>query len=154
MASIVETLSDGGGKTHIEYYASAAYVRNGSKVTITVTCSIYGWGYTCWAYLAGTEIARNPDPATTVKKTFNYDNADAKTYSFTMGAKLSTAKDYPSYDYTATLTIDVPAYVPPGAQAWVNPDGTWRKAEGSLNVDGVWKTLLAKINIQEGEWEP
>lgn len=154
MAQIVETLTDGGGKTYIEYYTSATYVRSGSKVTITVKCSIYGYGYTYWAYLNGTEIARNPDSAVTIYKTFTYDNAAAKTYSFTMGAKLSTAKEYPSYDYTATLTVDVPAYVPPGAQAWVNPDGTWRKAKTWLNVADVWKSLLAKINIQEGEWEP
>lgn len=153
MASITTgKITDGGGTASIEYYATATYTRSGSKVTITVKCSVYGWGHYYRAYLNGDLAIDSED--TTVYKTFTYDNASAKTYSFAMKAYVQTAAGYSGYEYTETLTVDVPAYVPPGAQAWVNPDGTWRKAKTFLNVAAAWKTLLAKINIQEGEWEP
>lgn len=152
MAYIYDKQTYGVNTAGIEYSATATYTRSGSKVTITVKCTVDGWGHYYQAFLNGSMVIDSEK--TTVYKTFTYDNAAAKTYSFPMKTYIQAIKEIDGQEKTATLTVDVPAYVPPGAQAWVNPDGTWRKAKTWLNVADVWKTLLAKINIQEGEWEP
>lgn len=153
MAKIVQRLNDGGGTSYIEYYATASYVRDGSKVTITVRCSLYGYGYVAWAYLNGVDLAHQPASGTVINKTFTYDNAATKTYSFDMKVRLQTASEYPSYYYTNTLTIDVPAYVPPGPEVYVNVDGAWKKASGIyVNVEGTWTPGTLKYNA-EGEWK-
>lgn len=111
MASInTGKISDGGGTASIEYSATATYVRSGSAVRITVKCSVYGWGKYYRAYLNGSMVIDSED--TTVYKTFSYNDAAAKTYSFPMKAYVQTATGYEGYEYTNTLTIDVPAYVP------------------------------------------
>ena len=128
-------ISDGGGTASITYSATATYTRSGSKVTITVKCSVYGWGKYYQAFLNGSKVIDSTD--TTVYKTFAYDNAAAKTYSFSMKAYLQTASGYSGYEYTATLTIDVPAA---SAQVWVNVNGTWKKAgKVYVRVSGTWK---------------
>lgn len=149
MAYISDRQTYGVNTSGIDYTATASYTRSGSKVTITVKCTVTGWGHIFQAFLAGAKVIDSTE--TTVYKTFTYDNAAAKTYSFSMKTYLQAIAEIDGQEKTATLTIYVPAA---GAQAWVNPDGTWRKAKTFLNVAAVWKTLLAKINIQEGEWEP
>lgn len=111
MASIkTGKITDGGGTASIEYSATATYARSGSKVTITVKCSVYGWGKYYRAYLSGAMVIDSTD--TTVYQTFTYNDAAAKTYSFPMKAYVQTATAYEGYEFTETLTIDVPAYVP------------------------------------------
>lgn len=111
MASIkTGKITDGGGTASIDYSATATYVRSGSTVTITVKCSVYGWGHYYQAFLNGVKVIDSED--TTVYRTFTYDNAAAKTYSFPMKAYVQTAAGYEGYEYTSALSIDVPAYVP------------------------------------------
>lgn len=153
MAEIVQRLKDSGGESYIEYYATASYVRDGSKVTITVRCSLYGYGYVAWAYLNDVELARQPAAGTVINKTFTYDNAAAKTYSFNMKARLQTARGYQSYYYTETLTIDVPAYVPPGSEVYVKVSGAWKKASKVYTkVNGAWKEGIVKVKVG-GAWK-
>lgn len=151
-ASIVTgKITDAGGTASIEYYAIPSYTRNGSKVTITVRCSVYGWGKYYRAYLNGALIIDSED--TSVTKTFTYDNAGAKTYSFSMEARVRTQDGIDEYTYYKTVSIDVPAYVPPGPEVYVNVDGTWKKASGIyVNVEGTWTPGTLKYNA-EGEWK-
>lgn len=153
MAQIVQRLKDSGGTSYIEYYATASYVRDGSKVTITVRCSLYGYGYVAWAYLNDVELARQPASGTVINKTFTYDNAAAKTYSFDMKVRLQTASGYQSYYYTETLTITVPAYVPPVTEAYIKVNGTWKKAGAVyVKVNGAWKECTVKFKTG-GVWK-
>ncbi len=149
MASITTgKITDGGGTASIEYYATATYTRSGSKVTITVKCSVYGWGKYYRAYLNGSMVIDSTN--TTVYKTFTYDNAAAKTYSFSMKAYLQTATGYSGYEYTETLTIDVPAA---SAQVWANVNGAWKKARKVYaRVIGAWKEGLVKFKTG-GAWK-
>lgn len=153
MASIVQRLRDGGGTAYIEYYATPSYTRNGSKVTVSIRCSLYGYGYVAWAYLAGVELARQPASGTVITKTFTYDNAEAKTYSYEMKVRLQTASQYQSYYYTETVSIDVPAYVPPGPEVYVKVGGTWKEVSNVyVKVNGAWKEGTVNVKVG-GVWK-
>lgn len=161
MAQIVQRLKDSGGTSYIEYYATPSYTRNGSKVTVSIRCSLYGWGYVSWAYLDGVELARQPDSGTVITKTFTYDNAAAKTYSYEMKARLQTAREYESYYYTETVSIDVPAYIPPvngssiaGGSTYSLVSGAWKKNDSAyIKVNGVWKESQTFVK-NNGVWKP
>ena len=160
MAQIVQRLKDSGGTSYIEYYATPSYTRNGSKVTVSIRCSLYGWGYVALAYLDGVELARQPDSGTVITKTFTYDNAAAKTYSYEMKARLQTAKEYQSYYYTETVSIDVPAYVPPaiepfpGIPTYSRVAGAWKENDNAyIKVGGVWKEAQTFVK-NRGVWKP
>lgn len=160
MAQIVQRLKDSGGTSYIEYYATPSYTRNGSKVTVSIRCSLYGWGYVAWAYLNNQELARQPDSGTVITKTFTYDDAAAKTYSYEMKARLQTARTYQSYYYTETVSIDVPAYVPPaiepfpGIPTYSRVAGAWKKNDSAyIKVGGIWKEAQAFVK-NRGVWKP
>lgn len=153
MPRIVESLKDSGGSAYIEYYTSPSYTRNGSKVTVSIRCSLYGWGYVAWAYLDDVELARQPASGTVITKTFTYDDAEAKTYSYEMKVRLQTASQYQSYYYTNTVSIDVPAYVPPGPEVYVKVGGTWKEASNVyVKVNGAWKEGTMKVKV-DGAWK-
>lgn len=152
MASIVTgKIADAGGTCSIEYSATPSYVRNGSTVTITVKCSVYGWGKYYRAYLNGSLVIDSQD--TTVYKTFTYNNAAAKTYSFPMEARLHTQDGRDEHVYYETASIYVPAYVPPGPQVYVNVNGTEKKAsQVYIHAGGVWKPGTLKYKTG-GVWK-
>lgn len=152
MASIkTGKITDAGGTASIEYYATPSYTRSGSKVTITVRCSVYGWGKYYRAYLNGALVIDSTD--TSINKTFTYDNANAKTYTFSMEARVRTQDGSDEYAYYETASIYVPAYVPPGPEVHVKVDGAWKKASGVyLNAGGTWKSGTLKYNAG-GVWK-
>lgn len=160
MASIVQKVNDGGGTAYIEYYATASYTRSGNTVTITVKCSVYGWGKYYQAFLNGSLVIDSQD--TTVYKTFTYNDASAKTYSFAMKAYLQTATSYSGYEYTETLSIDVPAASSPitsvtsegadhivahGISAQADGAGTWYWRKWASGVAECWGILTLSRNV-------
>lgn len=135
MASIkTGKITDGGGTASIDYSATATYARSGSKVTITVKCSVYGWGHYYQAFLNGAKVIDSED--TTVYRTFTYNDASAKTYSFPMKAYVQTEAGYEGYEYTETLSVDVPAYVPdPAPDPDPDPDPVTKRVN-QLIING------------------
>ena len=135
--------SDAGGYAEINCTATADCVRNGSQVTITVTVKVYdSQGHYFNVTLNGAYVIEQQN--TTVTRTFTYDDAAAKTYSFPMVAYIQTAAGYTGESTSGTLTIDVPAA---GAQGYVNVDGVARTIVKTLvNVGGVGKEVIAKVN--------
>lgn len=135
--------SDAGGYAEINCIATATYVRSGSQVTITVTVKVYdSQGHYFNVTLNGAYVVEQQN--TTVTKTFTYDDATAKTYSFPMVAYIQTAAGYTGESTTGTLTIDVPAA---GAQGYINIGGVKKNVIKTLvNVGGVGKEANAKVN--------
>lgn len=135
--------SDAGGYAEINCIATATYVRSGSQVTITVTVKVYdSQGHYFNVTLNGAYVIEQQN--TTVTKTFTYDDAEAKTYSFPMVAYIQTAAGYTGESTTGTLTIDVPAA---GAQGFINIGGVKKKViKGLVNVNGVGKEANVKVN--------
>lgn len=135
--------SDAGGYAEINCIATATAARSGSSVTITVTVKVYdSQGHYFNVTLNGAYVIEQQN--TTVTRTFTYDDAAAKTYSFPMVAYIQTAAGYTGESTTGTLTIDVPAA---GAQGYVNIGGVARPIVKTLvNVGGVGKEANAKVN--------
>lgn len=148
MAYISDRQTYGVNTAGIDYTATASYTRSGSKVTITVKCTVTGWGHYYKAFLNGTEVIDSVD--TTVYKTFTYDNAAAKTYSFPMKTYLQAIAEIDGQEKNATLTIYVPAA---SAQVWVNVNGIWKKASKVYaKVSGAWQEGLVKFKTG-GAWK-
>lgn len=148
MAYISDRQTYGVNTAGIDYTATATYARSGSKVTITVKCTVTGWGHIFQAFLNGTMVIDSVE--TTVYKTFTYDNAAAKTYSFPMKTYLQAIAEIDGQEKTATLTISVPAA---SAQVWAKVDGAWKKA-GRVwaKAAGAWKDGLVKFKTG-GAWK-
>lgn len=148
MAYISDRQTYGANTAGIDYTATASYTRSGSKVTITVKCTVTGWGHYYQAFLNGVKVIDSED--TTVYRTFTYDNAAAKTYSFPMKTYLQAIAEIDGQEKTATLTISVPAA---SARVWVNVDGAWKKdSRVWANAAGAWKDGLVKIETG-GAWK-
>lgn len=144
-------IQDAYGTCSIYYSASASYTRNGSAVTISISNYLYGWGAYYRAYLNGSLVIDSEDK--TVYKTFTYNNAAAKTYTFSMQARVCASTDGNEYVYNGTLSIDVPAYVPPGPEVYVNVNGAEKKASKVyIHAEGVWKPGTLKYKTG-GVWK-
>jgi len=147
---------DTGGYAQISGTVSASYVRSGSKVTITITVTLGSDPYPLHAYRYGVDIGgvtfiSQDNSLTTATKTYTYDDASAKTYSYSVSTYLQTARSYSGYtDTYSSLTIAVPAA---GAEAYIKVNGTWKKASAVyVKVNGAWKECIVKFKTG-GVWK-
>lgn len=146
--------------------ASASYVRDGSKVIITVTMSASGWGHYSQAHIApspdGSAPAGSAYTAVIAKQdvsysdatwtgTYTYDDPTAKTYSFYIKSYVHAITGYNGqWSDVYILTIDVPTG---GAVAWVKVEGQWRKgAYIYTKVNNVWTKGIAQSK-DSGIWK-
>lgn len=122
--SVYNWRRDSGGTAEVEGTVSASYVRNGSKITITITAKLtYGRGKYYGIQVAGTDYIFNQTG--TVSKTFTYDTTAAKTYSYSVTSYIQTATSYAGETATHdTLTISVPKMPP---QLWLKVNGAWKR---------------------------
>ena len=144
--------SDAGGYAEINCTATATYVRSGSQVTITVTVKVYdSQGHYFNVTLNGAYVIEQQN--TTVTKTFTYDDAEAKTYSFPMVAYIQTAAGYTGESTSGTLTIDVPA----AGVDWIKiSDTVWEKTDQELVKidDTTWKKVTQDwVKIDDTTWK-
>lgn len=144
--------SDAGGYAEINCTATATYVRSGSSVTITVTVKVYdSQGHYFNVTLNGAYVIEQQN--TTVTKTFTYDDASAKTYSFPMVAYIQTAAGYTGESTTGTLTIDVPA----AGDVWVKiSDTVWEKTvQNQIKTDDTTQKKVTQdlIKIDDTTWK-
>ena len=144
--------SDAGGYAEINCIATATYARSGSQVTITVTVKVYdSQGHYFNVTLNGAYVIQEQN--TTVTKTFTYDDAEAKTYSFPMVAYIQTAAGYTGESTTGTLTIDVPA----AGELWIKiAETVWKKTDqNSIKTDATTQTTVtqALVKTDDTTWK-
>ena len=131
---------------------SATYVREGSKVKITITTKVTGGSGRYYQVHVNNDDAISFAQSTGTKtKTYTYDDPAAKTYSFGVWIYLQYQSGYDGYTYTkGPLTIDVPVA---GAQVYTKQGGAWKTADKTyVKVNGVWKEELTQCKA-EGEWK-
>lgn len=144
--------SDAGGYAEINCTATATYVRSGSTVTITVTVKVYdSQGHYFNVTLNGAYVIEQQN--TTVTKTFTYNDASAKTYSFPMVAYIQTAAGYTGESTSGTLTIDVPA----AGDLWIKvSDAVWEKTDQtSIKIDATTQKTVtqALVKTDDTTWK-
>lgn len=141
---------DSGGTATCYGSVSAAYSRSGSKVTITVSVTLTDGQGKYWGVSIDDVDVRYNSVGTTTK-TYTYDNAAAKTYSFVVKSYVQTATGYAGQTYTHDpLTISVPAA---GAEAYIKVNGAWKKASAVyVKVNGSWKEAVVKFKAG-GVWK-
>ena len=140
--------SDAGGYAQVYGTVTASYVRNGNKVTITITVTINSTFLHAHRYgvnVNGVAFVTQDNGLKTATKTYTYDDASAKTYSFPVTTYVQTAAGYSGYtDTYGPLTIAVPAA---GAQAYINVGGVAKKVVNCyVNVGGAAKKVNIKVN--------
>lgn len=143
-----------GGKvlSSISGTVSATYVREGSKVKITITTTVTGGRGAYYQVHVNEDDAISFAQSTGTKtKTYTYDDPAAKTYSYGIWIYLQYQTGYQGYTYTkGPLTIDVPAA---GAQPYVKVDGMWKPADKTyIKVNGAWKEGLVQCKAG-GAWK-
>ena len=146
--------SDTGGYAQVYGTVTASYVRNGNKVTITITVTINSTFLHAHRYgvnVNGVAFITQDNGLKTATKTYTYDDASAKTYSFPVTTYVQTAAGYSGYtDTYGPLTIDVPAA---GAEGYIKVNGTWKKASKVyVKVNGAWKECTVKFKTG-GAWK-
>lgn len=154
--------SDSGGSASLYGSVTATYTRVGSTVKIVATIKVTSWAgkYAALDFNGETVIRESTG---TVTRTFSYDNASAKTYTYPVSAYIQTATTYAGYTQSYSLTIDVPA-APTGSgivsqvrvnSAWkqitgmhVKVSGSWKKVNDAyVKVNGAWKKCVSKATI-------
>lgn len=146
--------SDKGGYAQVYGTVTASYVRNGNKVTITITVTINSTFLHAHRYgvnVNGVSYIDQDNKLTTATKTYTYDDASAKTYSFPVTTYVQTAAGYSGYtDTYGPLTIAVPAA---GAQPYIKVNGAWKKvSKVYVKVNGAWKECTVKFKTG-GAWK-
>lgn len=154
--------SDTGGSANLYGSVTASYARVGSTVKITVVIKVTSGKGKYWGLSFNGESILHEQTGT-VTRTFSYDDATAKTYSYPVSVYIQTATSYAGYSQSYSLTIDVPA-VPTGpgvpsqvyiSNGWkditglyVKVSGSWKKTNGIyLKVAGAWKKTISKATI-------
>lgn len=141
---------DSGGTATCYGSVSATYSRSGSKVTITVSVTLTSGSGKYWGVSIDDVDVRYNSVGTTTK-TYTYDNAAAKTYSFVVKSYVQTATSYEGQTYTHdTLTISVPAA---SGQTYTKVSGAWKKGgENYAEINGTPKKSIVKAKV-EGAWK-
>lgn len=141
---------DSGGTATCYGSVSATYSRSGSKVTITVSVTLTSGQGKYWGVSIDDVDVRYNEVGTTTK-TYTYDNAAAKTYSFVVKSYVQTATGYAGQTYTHDpLTVSVPAA---SGQCYVKVNGAWKKASKVYTkVNGAWKEGIVKVKVN-GAWK-
>ena len=141
---------DSGGEATCYGSVSATYARSGSRVTITVSVTLTSGSGKYWG-VSIDDVDVRYNAAGTTTKTYTYDNAAAKTYSFVVKSYVQTATSYAGQTYTHDpLTISVPAA---GAEAYIKVNGAWKRASAVyVKVNGAWTECTVKFKTG-GVWK-
>lgn len=148
--TVANRRKDSGGLAECYGSVSATYARSGSKVTITVSVTLTDGRGKYWGVSIDDVDVRYNELGTTTK-TYTYDNAAAKTYSFVVRSYVQTATSYAGQTYTHDpLTIYVPAA---SGQCYAKVNGVWKKgSKVYTKVNGAWKEGIVKAKVS-GAWK-